>query len=157
MNPLDIILISVIILSSFFGKYSGFIAQLNKLISIILSVLITKIVLIELIIFFIPYIGLSSYTKPIVYFISIGVFYFSFKLIINVLQFSFESSNKNKIIDAMLGMVGGAINGVIALSIITSILFYSFKIDNSTTERLNTSVIFKYIYIIKTTLVDYGR
>ena len=57
----------------------------------------------------------------------------------------------------MLGMVGGAINGVIALSIITSILFYSFKIDNSTTERLNTSVIFKYIYIIKTTLVDYGR
>ena len=113
--------------------------------------------LIELIIFFIPYIGLSSYTKPIVYFISIGVFYFSFKLIINVLQFSFESSNKNKIIDAMLGMVGGAINGIIALSIITSILFYSFKIDNSTTERLNTSVIFKYIYVIKTTLVDYGR
>ena len=157
MNPLDIILIAVIILSGLFGKYSGFNIQLNKLISIILSILITKIVLIEIIIFFIPYIGLSSYTKPLVYFISIGVFYFSFKLIINVLQFSFESSNKNKVIDMIMGIVGGLINGVITLSIIISILIYTFKIDESTIERLNTSIIFKNIYIIKTTLVDYGR
>ena len=157
MNPLDIILIAIIILSGLFGKYSGFNTQLNKLISIILSILITKIVLIEIIIFFIPYIGLSSYTKPLVYFISIGVFYFSFNLIINVLQFSFERSNKNKVIDMIMGIAGGLINGVIALSIIISILFYAFKIDESTTERLNTSIIFKNIYIIKTTLVDYGR
>ena len=122
MNPLDIILFAVIILSGLFGKYSGFNPQLNKLISIILSILITKIILIEIIIFFIPYIGLSSHTKPLVYFISIGLFYLLFKLIINLLQFSFESSNKNKVVDMIMGVVGGAVNGIIALSIIISIL-----------------------------------
>jgi len=157
LNPLDIILVAAIILSGLFGKYSGFNTQLNKLISIILSILITKIVLIEIIIFFIPYIGLSSYTKPLVYFISIGVFYFSFKLIINLLQFSFESSNKNKIIDMVMGVIGGLANGVIALAIVASILFYTFRIDESTIDRLDTSIVFKNIYIIKTILVDYGR
>ena len=157
MNPLDIILIAVIILSGLFGKYGGFNSQLNKLISIILSILITKIILIEIIIFFIPYIGLSSHTKPLVYFISIGLFYLLFKLIINLLQFSFESSNKNKAVDMIMGVVGGAVNGIIALSIIISILFYTFDIDKGAIDRLNTSVIFKNIYAIKTTLVDYGR
>ena len=157
MNPLDIILIFLIILFSLFGKYSGFNTQLNKFISIVSSILITKIVLIELIIFLIPYIGLSTYTKPIVYFTSIGVFYFSLKLLINILQFSFESSNKNKIIDTILGSVFGIINGIIGLAIILSILFYSFKVQENTIERLNTSTIFKYIYTVKTILVDYGR
>jgi len=157
LNPLDIILIFLIILFSLFGKYSGFNTQLNKFISIVSSILITKIVLIELIIFLIPYIGLSSYTKPIVYFTSIGVFYFLLKLLINVLQFSFEGSNKNKIIDTILGSVFGIINGMIGLAIILSILFYSFKIQQNTIERLNTSTIFKYIYTVKTMLVDYGR
>ena len=91
------------------------------------------------------------------YFISIGLFYLLFKLIINLLQFSFESSNKNKAVDMIMGVVGGAVNGIIALSIIISILFYTFKIDKGTIDRLNTSVIFKNIYTIKTTLVDYGR
>ena len=157
MNPLDIILIFLIILFCLFGKYSGFNIQLNKFISIVSSILITKIVLIELIIFLIPYIGLSTYTKPIVYFASIGVFYFLLKLLINILQFSFEGSNKNKIIDIILGSVFGIINGIIGLAIILSILFYSFKVQENTIERLNTSTIFKYIYTVKTILVDYGR
>ncbi len=157
MNPLDIILIFLIILFGLFGKYSGFNIQLNKFISIVSSILITKIVLIELIIFLIPYIGLSTYTKPIVYFASIGVFYFLLKLLINILQFSFEGSNKNKIIDIILGSVFGIINGIIGLAIILSILFYSFKVQENTIERLNTSTIFKYIYTVKTILVDYGR
>ena len=157
MNPLDIILIFLIILFSLFGKYSGFNTQLNKFISIVSSILITKIVLIELIIFLIPYIGLSTHTKPIVYFASIGVFYFLLKLLINVLQFSFEGSNKNKTINTILGSVFGIINGMIGLAIILSILFYSFKIQENTIDRLNASTIFKYIYTVKTTLVDYGR
>jgi len=157
LNPLDIILITLIILFGLFGKYSRFNTQLNKFISIILSILITKIALIELIIFFIPYIGLSTYTKPIVYFVSIGVFYLLLKLLINVLQFSFESSNKNKIVDTILGSLFGIINGVIGLAIILSILFYSFRVPENTIDRLNSSAIFKYIYIVKTTLVDYGE
>ena len=157
MNPLDIILITLIILFGLFGKYSGFNTQLNKFISIITSILITKIVLIELIIFLIPYIGLSTYTKPIVYFISIGIFYFLLKLLINLVQFRFEPSNKNKLIDTMLGAILGIINGVIGISIVISILFYSFKVQENTIERLNASIIFKYTYALKVTLVDYAR
>ena len=140
-----------------FGKYGGFNAQLNKFISILLSIFITKVALIELIIFFIPYIGLSTYTKPMVYFLSTGVFYILFKLMINILLFSFESSNKNKVIDTMMGSVFGVINGILGLAIVLSILFYSFKVKEDAIDRLNSSFIFNYIYTIKTTLVDYGK
>ena len=76
---------------------------------------------------------------------------------INILLFSFESSKKNKIIDTLMGSVFGIINGVLGLAIILSILFYSFKIKEDTINRLNTSLIFNYIYTVKTTLVDYGK
>ena len=74
---------------------------------------------------------------------------------INILLFSFESSNKNKVIDTMMGSVFGVINGILGLAIVLSILFYSFKVKEDTINRLNTSLIFNYIYSVKTTLVDY--
>ena len=76
---------------------------------------------------------------------------------INILLFSFESSSKNKMIDAILGSIFGVINGIIGLAIVLSILFYSFKVKEDTINRLNTSLIFNYIYTVKTTLVDYGK
>jgi len=76
---------------------------------------------------------------------------------INILLFSFESSNKNKVIDTMMGSVFGVINGILGLAIVLSILFYSFKVKEDTINRLNTSLIFNYIYTVKTTLVDYGK
>ena len=57
----------------------------------------------------------------------------------------------------VMGVIGGLANGVIALAIVASILFYTFRIDENTIDRLNTSIVFKNIYIIKTILVDYGR
>ena len=92
-----------------------------------------------------------------VYFLSIGVFYILFKLMINILLFSFESSNKNKIIDTMMGSIFGVINGILGLAIILSVFFYSFKVKEDTINRLNASLIFNYIYTVKTTLVDYGK
>jgi uncharacterized membrane protein required for colicin V production len=150
-------LIGLITLFGLFGKYSGFNPQLNKFISIFLSILITKVVLIELIIFFIPYIGLSTYTKPMVYFLSIGGFYVLFRLMINILLFSFESSNKNRAIDGIMGGLFGIINGILGLAIILSIFFYSFKIKENTIDRLNESLAFNYIYTIKIALVDYEK
>jgi len=76
---------------------------------------------------------------------------------INILLYSFESSNKNKLIDTMMGSVFGVINGILGLAIVLSILFYSFKVKEDTINRLNTSLIFNYIYTVKTTLVDYGK
>ena len=76
---------------------------------------------------------------------------------INILLYNFESSNKNKVIDTMMGSVFGVINGILGLAIVLSILFYSFKVKEDTINRLNTSLIFNYIYTVKTTLVDYGK
>ena len=42
MNPLDIMLLGAITLFALFGKYSGFYPQLNKFISLIISILITN-------------------------------------------------------------------------------------------------------------------
>ena len=131
--------------------------QLNKLLAILLSILITKVIFIELIIFFIPYIGLSTQTKPIVYFMSIGILYFILKFIFNILQSNLENLHKNKFIDSILGIIVGLINGVIFISIFISIIFYSFKINDNTSDRFKQSALFKNIYIVKTILVDYGE
>ena len=76
---------------------------------------------------------------------------------INILLFSFEGSNKNKMIDGVMGSLFGIINGILGLAIILSIFFYSFKIKENTINRLNASLAFNYIYTIKITLVDYER
>ena len=131
--------------------------QFNKLISILLSILITKVIFIELIIFFIPYIGLSAQTKPIVYFMSITIIYFVLRFVFNFIQSNLENLHKNKLIDSTLGIILGLINGIIFISIFISIIFYSFKINDNTTERLKKSALFNSIYITKTVLVDYGE
>ena len=157
MNPLDIILTASILTAGLFGKYSGFNMQFNKLLSILLSILITKVIFIELIIFFIPYIGLSAQTKPIVYFMSITIIYFVLRFVFNFIQSDLENLHKNKLIDSTLGIIVGLINGIIFISIFISIIFYSFKINDNTTERLKKSALFNSIYITKTVLVDYGE
>lgn len=157
MNPLDIILTASILTAGLFGKYSGFNMQFNKLLSILLSILITKVIFIELIIFFIPYIGLSAQTKPIVYFMSITIIYFALRFVFNFIQSNLENLHKNKLIDSTLGIIVGLINGIIFISIFISIIFYSFKINDNTTERLKKSALFNSIYITKTVLVDYGE
>ena len=157
MNPLDIILTASILTAGLFGKYSGFNMQFNKLLSILLSILITKVIFIELIIFFIPYIGLSAQTKPIVYFMSITIIYFVLRFVFNFIQSNIENLHKNKLIDSTLGIIVGLINGIIFISIFISIIFYSFKINDNTTERLKKSALFNSIYITKTVLVDYGE
>ncbi len=157
MNPLDIILTASILTAGLFGKYSGFNMQFNKLLSILLSILITKVIFIELIIFFIPYIGLSAQTKPIVYFMSITIIYFVLRFVFNFIQSNLENLHKNKLIDSTLGIILGLINGIIFISIFISIIFYSFKINDNTTERLKKSALFNSIYITKTVLVDYGE
>ena len=157
MNPLDIILTASILTAGLFGKYSGFNMQFNKLLSILLSILITKVIFIELIIFFIPYIGLSAQTKPMVYFMSITIIYFVLRFVFNFIQSNLENLHKNKLIDSTLGIVVGLINGIIFISIFISIIFYSFKINDNTTGRLKQSALFNSIYITKTVLVDYGE
>ena len=157
MNPLDIILTASILTAGLFGKYSGFNMQFNKLLSILLSILITKVIFIELIILFIPYIGLSAQTKPIVYFMSITIIYFVLRFVFNFIQSNLENLHKNKLIDSTLGIIVGLINGIIFISIFISIIFYSFKINDNTTERLKNSALFNSIYITKTVLVDYGE
>ena len=157
MNPLDVILSASILTAGLFGKYSGFNIQFNKLLAILLSILITKVIFIELIIFFIPYIGLSAQTKPRVYFISIVVLYFILKSIFNILQSNLENLHKNKFIDSILGIIAGLINGVVFISIFISVIFYSFTINENTTLRLKQSTLFNKIHLVKTVLVDYGE
>ena len=72
-------------------------------------------------------------------------------------QSNLENLHKNKLIDSTLGIILGLINGIIFISIFISIIFYSFKINDNTTERLKKSALFNSIYITKTVLVDYGE
>ena len=157
MNVLDLILLIIIIAFAFLGKYSGANFQINKFFSLILSIVVTKLALIKLIVLFIPYIGLSVYTKPIVYFCSILIFYFLFKIFINMIMFRYENYIKNKFIQNIVGFTLGLINGILLLSILLSILFYITSINEQVLKKLNNSITFSYIHTIKTVLVDYGK
>ena len=97
MNTLDIILIGTILLGGLSGKYEGINTQVNKLISIALSVILAKLFLYPLISIFYPFIGLSNYTKPIIYYSSMGIFYLSITIIIKIIFYQYEQSTKNKL------------------------------------------------------------
>lgn len=157
MNILDLILLIIIISFGLLGKYSGANLQINKFISLVFSIIITKVAFIKLIILFIPYIGLSIYTKPIVYFFSITIFYFLFKTLINIIMFRYENYIKNKLVQSIVGFSFGLINGILLLAILLSILFYSISPSFEIVNKLNNTNIFRCIYTIKTILVDHGK
>jgi len=72
-------------------------------------------------------------------------------------MFRYENSIKNKLIQTILGIGLGLINGILSLSLLLSILFYTIFPKEQLINKLNNSKIFRYIYTIKTTLVDYGK
>lgn len=157
MNVLDIILIGIIFFSGLSGKYEGIYIQINRLISIILSLLIVKLLLSQLISIFYPFIGLSSYTKPTIYYISVIIFYIFIRFGLNILLYRYEPSKTNKIIDAFGAFCLATLNSILVLSLLLSIVFNSINIPSNTLAKLNESKIFSYIYTIKITLIDYER
>ena len=118
MNALDIILFSTIILFALFGKYGGLYIQINRFVSLIVSILITKIALYELIILLVPYMGFSNYIKPLIFYGSILCFYVLTKFIINIILFRFEPFKKNKILQSSFGTLFGGLNGTLILALI---------------------------------------
>ena len=157
MSVLDIIIGSVIILFILLGKYNGAYIQINKCLSLLISVLITKILLYELIPILIPYLGLSTHIKAITFYLSIGLFYFLSKFIINIILFRYEPSQKNQIIQSVIGALLGLVNGVLIIALIVSITFYTFPISNQLLLKLNSSVIFQYIYDLNLILYNYAK
>ena len=157
MNALDVILISIIFISGLSGKYNGLYLQLNRLLSLVFSILITKIFLYKLIVILYPFIGLSNYTKPIIYYLSISVFYVVIRFTLNILLYRYESSKKNKLTDSIGGIIFSIFNSILILSFFLSILFTSIHITSTTIEKLNKSMFFNHIYIIKTIFIDYEK
>ena len=157
MNALDVILIGVIFFSGLSGKYEGVYIQINRLLSIILSLLIVKLLLSKLISIFYPLIGLSSYTKPTIYYISVIIFYIVIRFGLNMFLYRYEPSKTNKIIDTLGAFSLAIINSILILSLLLSIIFNTINIPGNTITRLNESKMFSYIYTIKITLIDYER
>ena len=157
MNTLDIILISIIFISGLSGKYNGLYLQVNRLLSLVFSILVTKFFLYKLIGILYPFIGLSNYTKPIIYYLSISVLYVVIRFILNIFLYQYELSKKNKFIDLIGGILLSIFNSILILSFLLSILFTSIHIKNTTIEKLEKSIIFNYIYVIKTIFIDYEK
>ena len=157
MNTLDVILISIIFILGLSGKYNGLYLQLNRLLSLILSILITKFFLYKLIGILYPFIGLSNYTKPIIYYLSISIFYVAIRFMLNLLLYRYEPSKKNKLIDSIGGIIFSIFNSILILSFFLSVLFASIHITSKTIEKLNESMIFNYIHVIQTIFIDYEK
>ena len=72
-------------------------------------------------------------------------------------MFRYESSTKSKTIETIMGILFGFMNGILMLSVVLSMLFYSISLKDQVIQKLNDSKVFNYIYIVKTRLVDYGK
>ncbi len=157
MNTLDIIIASIILLFVLSAKYDGVYAQINKCLSLLISVFITKILLNQLIPILIPYLGLSEHIKAITFYLAISCFYLLNKFIINIILFRYEPSQKNKIIQSIGGVALGTINGILVVAFITSIIFYIFTINNELLLKLKSSMIFQFIYNLNSILFSYAK
>ena len=157
MNTLDIIIASIILLFVLSAKYDGVYAQINKCLSLLISVFITKILLNQLIPILIPYLGLSEHIKAITFYLAISCFYLLNKFIINIILFRYEPSQKNKIIQSIGGIALGTINGILVVAFITSIIFYIFTINNELLLKLKSSMIFQFIYNLNSILFSYAK
>lgn len=139
------------------GKYDGMYVQINRCVSLIMSIFISKTALNYLIPIFIPYLGLSVHTKVIVLYTSIIFLYLACKFIINMILFRYEPSQKNKNIQSIIGGILGIFNGIIILTLMLSIIFYSFPINNQLLSKLNKSKTFKYINNLNIILFNDGK
>tara|TARA_B100000700_G_scaffold274542_1_gene319644 strand:- start:454 stop:927 length:474 start_codon:yes stop_codon:yes gene_type:complete len=157
LNTLDIIIASIILLFVLSAKYDGVYAQINKCLSLLISVFITKILLNQLIPILIPYLGLSEHIKAITFYLAISCFYLLNKFIINIILFRYEPSQKNKIIQSIGGVALGTINGILVVAFITSIIFYIFTINNELLLKLKSSMIFQFIYNLNSILFSYAK
>ena len=157
MNTLDIILLGILFIFVLSGKYSGFYLQINRLLSLTLSLLITKLFLYKLIVILYPIIGLSDYTKPLVYYLSIIIFYILIKFILTIFLYRYEPSKKNRVLDSVLGMLIAIINTVLILALMLSVLFNSIEINPKTINKLKEAVIFNSINTIKIIFIDYEK
>ena len=157
MNALDIIIGSIIILFMLSGKYDGIYIQINKCLSLLISALIAKILLNELIPILVPYLGLSTHLKAITFYLSIGFFYFLNKFIINIILFRYEPSQKNEIVQSIVGALLGLINGTLAAAITISIIFYALSINQQLLLKLNSSIVFQYIHNLNLVLFNYAK
>ena len=157
MSALDIILGGIIAIFMLSGKYDGIYTQINKCLSLLIAACLTKILLHQLVPILIPYLGLSMHIKAITFYLSIGAFYLLNKFIINIILFKYEPSQKNKIIQSIVGGLLGGINGALILALTASVVFYTFSINNQIILKLNSSIIFQYIYNLNTILFNYAK
>ena len=147
----------IMILFMLSGKYDGVYSQFNKCLSLLISIILTKILLHKLIPILIPYLGLTIHIKAITFYLSVVCFYFFNKLIINVILFKYEPSKKNTIIQSKIGILLGLINGILITSFVISITFYTLSINNQILIKLNNSILFQYIYDINLILFNYAK
>ena len=155
MNPLDIFLLGSILLFVLFGKYSGLYIQLNKTISIVVSILVVKFALHELIEIMLPLVGFSSFTRPIVFYISMLCIYIVSQFILGIFLFRYEPSNKNYLSQSIFGMLFGGINGCLFISFGISVIFSLLSLSNQIAMKLYESNVFSFLHKLTITLFIY--
>ena len=143
MNPLDVLLIGLMLLFILFGKYDGLYTQFSRLLSILISIYLSTIMISTLMPFFIPYIGVSKYTRFMTFYLSLSIFYLAIRFIINMILYKYEPSQKNIKIQSVFGLIIGGLNGFLILSIIVSIL--NLGISEQVLSQLKNSTVFSYL------------
>ena len=154
---LDIVSLGFIFIFAYLGKNSSVFIQINNLLSGVVSLIITKIIIYELVVLVHPIVGLTDYTATIVYFGSLIILFFLAKIFFRAIIHQFESLEKNPNIHKYIGFMIGAINGFFLLAISFSIIFSVFKIKNYKEETIENTLFFKYVHTIKNDLIDHEK
>jgi len=116
INPLDLILIIILLIMGVLGFYTGFINELKKTISLLGSVLLAKVI-----VYNVPF--LNNIFNPLLAYIIIIIILISIiRAILNIITQTLSTPHIDKEVNGFMGGVLGIVKGLILMSILLFII-----------------------------------
>ena len=146
INPLDLVLIILLLIIAGFGVYNGFINEFKKIISLFIATILSK-----LIVQYIPF--LNNTLSPLFAYLIILVFLiYLTRLLFNLITHYIPSLEIDREVNGFMGGVVGLLKGLILISILLFIVDLSPIQDSIKSNQ--ASILFRTCDNIKSFILE---
>ena len=116
INPLDLILVIILLIMGGLGFYAGFINELKKTISLLISALVAKVIVYDL-----SFLN-NVFNHLLIYIVTILILIYFIRLILNILTTSLSIPHIDKEVNGFMGGIFGITKGIILISILLFVI-----------------------------------
>ena len=152
INPLDLILIIILLITGALGFYNGFINEFKKTISLFISALFAKLIAYDL-----SFLN-NVFHSLLVYLVTIIILIYFIRSILNIITKSLSIPHIDKEVNGFMGGIFGVVKGLILISISLFIIELSPIQDSIKDKAFNkfdrASTLFKICNSAKDFLLD---